>query len=76
MYTKLHAKSYNSNRLFLTVNPDTDIPQNDPVRMINAIVERFELKDFLKKCSEWSRCDVCATRPRTTGRTWMSSTTG
>lgn len=41
MLTKLHAKSYNNNRLFLTVDPNEDIAENDPVRVVDAIVEDF-----------------------------------
>ena len=56
MFTKLHTKSYNNNRLFLTVNPDTDIPQNDPVRIVDAIVEGLDLCGFKKLYRERGRC--------------------
>ena len=56
MYTKLHTKSYNNKRLFLTVDPETDIPQNDPVRMVDAIIEGLDLKEFKKLYRERGRC--------------------
>ena len=57
MYTaKLHTKSYNNNRLFLTVNPGEDIAENDPVRVVDAIVEGLDLKDFKKLYREKGRC--------------------
>lgn len=56
MSTKLHTKSYNNNRLFLTVNPNDDIPENDPVRVVDAMVEGLDLKDFKKLYRERGRC--------------------
>lgn len=56
MSTKLHTKSYNNNRLLLTVNPGEDIAENDPVRVVDAIVERLDLKDFKKLYREKGRC--------------------
>ena len=56
MSTKLHAKSYNNNRLFLTVDPGEDIAENDPVRVVDAIVEGPDLKDFKKLYREKGRC--------------------
>ncbi len=56
MSTKLHTKSYNNNRLFLTVDPNEQIPQNDPVRVVDAIVEGLDLKDFKKLYRERGRC--------------------
>lgn len=56
MTTKLHTKNYNNNRLFLTVNPNEDIAENDPVRVVNAIVESLDLKDFKKLYHERGRC--------------------
>ena len=56
MFTKLHTKNYNNNRLFLTVNPGEDIAENDPVRVVDAIVEGLDLKDFKKLYKEKGRC--------------------
>lgn len=56
MSTKLHTKFYNNNRLFLTVNPSEDIAENDPVRVVDAIVEGLDLKDFKKLYKEKGRC--------------------
>lgn len=56
MSTKLHTKNYNNNRLFLTVNPNEDIAENDPVRVVDAIVEGLDLKDFKKLYNEKGRC--------------------
>lgn len=56
MSTKLRAKIYNNNRLFLTVTPDKDIPQDDPVRIVDAIVEGLDLRDFKKLYRERGRC--------------------
>ena len=56
MSTKLHTKFYNNNRLLLTVNPGEDIAENDPVRVVDAIVEGLDLKDFKKLYKEKGRC--------------------
>ena len=56
MSTKLHTKFYNNNRLFLMVDPNEDIPQNDPVRVVDSIVEGLDLKDFRKLYKEKGRC--------------------
>ena len=56
MSTKLHTKNYNNNRLFLTVNPNDDISGNDPVRVVDGIVEGLDLKEFKKLYRERGRC--------------------
>lgn len=56
MYTKLHTKSYNNNRLFLTIDPNEEISQSDPVRVVDSIVENLDLKDFRKLYKEKGRC--------------------
>lgn len=56
MFTKLHKKSYNNKRLFLTVNPNEDIAENDPVRVVDAIVEGLDLREFKKLYHEKGRC--------------------
>lgn len=56
MFTKLHTKNYNNNRLFLTVNPNEDIAENDPVRLVDAVVESLDLRDFKKLYREKGRC--------------------
>ena len=57
MSTKLHTKSYSNNdRLFFLLNPNEDISENDPVRVVDAIVEGLDLKDFKKLYREKGRC--------------------
>ncbi len=56
MSTKLHTKSYNNNRLFLTINPDEEISQSDPVRVVDSIVKNLDLKNFKKLYKEKGRC--------------------
>lgn len=56
MSTKLHTKSYNNKRLFLTVNPNEDIAENDPVRVVDAIVEGLDLREFKKLYHAKGRC--------------------
>ncbi len=57
MSTKLHTKSYSNNdRLFFLLNPSEDIAQNDPVRVVDAVVESLDLKDFKKLYRERGRC--------------------
>lgn len=38
------------------VDPNEDIPQNDPVRVVDSIVEGLDLKDFRKLYKEKGRC--------------------
>lgn len=56
MTTKLHTKSYNNNRLLLTIDPNEEISQSDPVRVVDSIVENLDLKDFRKLYKEKGRC--------------------
>ena len=57
MSTKLHTKSYSNNdRLFFLLNPNEDIAENDPVRIVDAIVENLDLRDFKKLYRERGRC--------------------
>ena len=42
--------------MLLTVNPGEDIAENDPVRVVDAIVEGLDLKDFKKLYKEKDRC--------------------
>lgn len=57
MYTKLHTKDYNNNdRLFFLLNPNDDIAANDPVRVVDAIVESLDLSEFRKLYRERGRC--------------------
>lgn len=47
MSTKLHTKSYSNNdRLFFLLNPEEDIAENDPVRVVDAVVESLDLREF------------------------------
>lgn len=51
MSTKLHTKSYSNNdRLFFLLNPNEDIAENDPVRVVDAVVESLDLREF-KNCT-------------------------
>ena len=44
MSSKLHTKSHICNtRLFLAIDPNSEIADNAPVRMVNAIVESLDL---------------------------------
>ena len=57
MYTKLHTKSYSNNdRLFFLLNPNEDIAENDPVRIVDTVVESLDLKEFKKLYRERGRC--------------------
>lgn len=57
MSTKLHTKSYsNSDRLFFLLNPNEDIAKNDPVRIVDAVVESLDLSEFKKLYRERGRC--------------------
>ena len=57
MSTKLHTKSYSNNdKLFFLLNPNEDIAENDPVRIVDAIVENLDLRDFKKLYRERGRC--------------------
>lgn len=57
MSTNLHTKSYNNNdRLFFLLTPNEDIAENDPVRVVDAIVESLDLKEFKKLYRERGRC--------------------
>lgn len=42
--------------MFLTVNPNEDIAENDPVRVVDAIVEGLDLREFKKLYHEKGRC--------------------
>ena len=57
MSTKLHTKSYSNNdRLFFLLNPNEDIAETDPVRLVDAVVESLDLSDFKKLYRERGRC--------------------
>ena len=57
MSTKLHTKSYSNNdRLFFLLNPCEDIAENDPVCVVDGIVEHLDLHDFKKLYRERGRC--------------------
>ena len=57
MSTNLHTKSYsNKNWLFFLLNPNEDIAENDPVRIVDAVVESLDLKEFKKLYREKGRC--------------------
>ena len=57
MSTKLDTKSYNNNdRLFFLLNPNEDISENDPERIVDAVVESLDLSEFKKLYREKGRC--------------------
>lgn len=57
MSAKLHTKDYcNHDQLFILLNPSEDIAANDPVRMVDALVEGLDLKEFKKLYRERGRC--------------------
>ena len=57
MSTKLHTKSYSNNdRLFFLLNPNEDIAENEPVRIVDAVVESLDLSEFKKLYREKGRC--------------------
>ena len=57
MSTKIHTKSYNNNdSLFFLLNPNEDISENDPVRIVDAVVESLDLSEFKKLYREKGRC--------------------
>lgn len=62
MSAKLHTKSYSNNdRLFFLLNPNDDIAKNDPVRVVDAVVESLDLRDFKKL---YRKKDVARTTPK------------
>ena len=53
----LHTKTYSNNdRLFFLLNPNEDIAENDHVRVVDAVVEELDLKEFKKLYRERGRC--------------------
>ena len=57
MSSKLHTKSHICNsRLFLAIDPNSEIADNAPVRMVNAIVESLDLSSSKKLYRERGRC--------------------
>lgn len=57
MSAKLHAKYYsNKDRLFFFLDPDEDIAKDDPVRIVDAVVESLDLREFRKLYRERGRC--------------------
>lgn len=56
MSTNLHTKSYsNKDWLFFLLNPNEDISENDPVRIVDAVVEGLDLSGFKKLYRERGR---------------------
>lgn len=56
MTTKLHFKSYTPNQMVLFPQRiDEDIAENDPVRVVDAVVESLNLEDFRKLYKERGR---------------------
>ena len=66
--TKLHTKSYSNNdRMFFMLNPNEDIAENDPVRVVDAMVENLDLRDF-KNCTANADADAVHTIRRCCSR--------
>lgn len=56
MYTKLHFKSYTPNQMVLFPQRiDENIAEDDPVRVVDAVVESLNLEDFKKLYRERGR---------------------
>lgn len=56
MSTKLHFKSYSPNQMVLFPQRiDEDIAEDDPVRVVDAVVESLNLEDFRKLYKERGR---------------------
>ena len=56
MYAKLHFKSYSPNQMVLFPQRiDEDIAEDDPVRVVDAVVESLNLEDFRKLYKERGR---------------------
>ncbi len=54
--TKIHFRPYNSNQTVLfPPRIDEDIAENEPVRMVNALVESLNLESFRKLYKECGR---------------------
>ncbi len=54
--TKIHFRPYNSNQTVLFPQRiDEDIAENDPVRMVDALVESLNLESFRKLYKECGR---------------------
>ena len=54
--TKIHFRSYNPNQTVLFPQRiDEDIAENDPVRMVDALVESLNLESFRKLYKECGR---------------------
>ena len=54
--TKIHFRSYNPNQTVLFPQRiDEDIAENDPVRMVDALVEGLNLESFRKLYKECGR---------------------
>lgn len=56
MYTKLHFKSYTPNQMVLFPQRiDENIAEDDPVRVVEAVIESLNLEDFKKLYRERGR---------------------
>ncbi len=42
--------------MFFLQNPNEDIAENAPARVVDTVVESLDLKDFKKLCRERGRC--------------------
>ena len=49
MYTKLHFRDYNPKQMLLfPERVDKDIAENDPVRVVDAVIDGLRLENFKK----------------------------
>lgn len=57
MYTKIHFRPYNPKQILLFPSRlDKDIAENDPVRVIDAVIDELKLDNFKKLYKETGRC--------------------
>ena len=53
---KIHSRSYNPNQIVLFPQRiDENIPSDDPVRILNAMVDNLDLSSFHKLYKEFGR---------------------
>ena len=57
MHTKLHFRPYNPKQnLLFPQRLDEDIAENDPVRVVDAVIDELRLDNFKKLYKEQGRC--------------------
>lgn len=57
MYTKIHFRPYNSKQILLFPERlDKDIAENDPVRVVDTVIDELKLDNFQKLYKKSGRC--------------------